>query len=176
MLFLTSAPLNGEHQLCSVSGNGYQCPDGSKCERYWEGPNKGVTSFDNMLLSMLTVFTCITCEGWTDTMYWVRSLFLSFDWFSFIFLSRNKRSKRELVPSSINCFDFLSQQCTKYKETTNFCNIIGEKISKVQLESFEGFNSLWFDKIRFNVLLNSGYLEKKVRWLITSVTWKCPNT
>eukprot|EP00111_Clytia_hemisphaerica_P002564 TCONS_00007303-protein len=65
-----SALMDGEHQLCSPEGLGYQCPPGYECKRYWDGPNKGITSFDNMLLSMLTVFTCITCEGWTDTMYW----------------------------------------------------------------------------------------------------------
>lgn len=35
----------------------------------WYGPNYGITSFDNILLAMLTVFQCITMEGWTDTMY-----------------------------------------------------------------------------------------------------------
>eukprot|EP00112_Aurelia_sp_Birch-Aquarium-sp1_P018408 Seg4389.2 transcript_id=Seg4389.2/GoldUCD/mRNA.D3Y31 product="Voltage-dependent calcium channel type A subunit alpha-1" protein_id=Seg4389.2/GoldUCD/D3Y31 len=56
-------------RLCS-SKNGRPCPTGYKCLRYWSGPNDGITSFDNILISMLTVFTCITCEGWTSTMYW----------------------------------------------------------------------------------------------------------
>ena len=70
-------PYDGEtYQHCGMPGkNGLGCPEGSVCG-YYEGPNSGITSFDNMLLSMLTVFTCITCEGWTDTMYWVRSIIL----------------------------------------------------------------------------------------------------
>jgi len=60
----------GEDGPLLCGDNGLVCPDGSECDEYWEGPNNGITSYDNMLLSMLTVFTCITCEGWTDTMYW----------------------------------------------------------------------------------------------------------
>uniref|UniRef100_A0A8D9A768 Voltage-dependent L-type calcium channel subunit alpha n=1 Tax=Cacopsylla melanoneura TaxID=428564 RepID=A0A8D9A768_9HEMI len=39
------------------------------CSGYWEGPNKGITNFDNFGLAMLTVFQCITLEGWTDVLY-----------------------------------------------------------------------------------------------------------
>lgn len=38
----------------------------------WEGPNFGITSFDNIGFAMLTVFQCITMEGWTSILYWVR--------------------------------------------------------------------------------------------------------
>lgn len=31
-----------------------------------------MTSFDNILLSVLNVFIIITLEGWTDTMYMIR--------------------------------------------------------------------------------------------------------
>lgn len=41
------------------------------CKEGWEGPFYGIVSFDNILLSMLTVFQCITMEGWTDVMYLV---------------------------------------------------------------------------------------------------------
>ena len=58
-----------EERLCS-SKSGRPCPVGYSCMRYWAGPNSGMTSFDNIFISMLTVFTCITCEGWTSTMYW----------------------------------------------------------------------------------------------------------
>lgn len=37
----------------------------------WEGPNEGITNFDNFAFAMLTVFQCITMEGWTDVLYWV---------------------------------------------------------------------------------------------------------
>ena len=48
--------------LCSVS----------QCLEKWEGPNNGITSFDNIAFAMLTVFQCITMEGWTSILYWVR--------------------------------------------------------------------------------------------------------
>ena len=44
------------------------------CREYWEGPNKGITNFDNIGFAMLTVFQCITMEGWTQILYWVRRL------------------------------------------------------------------------------------------------------
>ncbi|KIH68554.1 transporter, cation channel family protein [Ancylostoma duodenale] len=37
----------------------------------WPGPNNGITNFDNFGLAMLTVFQCVSLEGWTDVMYWV---------------------------------------------------------------------------------------------------------
>ena len=53
-------------------GGNYHCPNGTVCREYWEGPNYGITNFDNFLHSMLTVFQCITLEGWTEILYWVR--------------------------------------------------------------------------------------------------------
>ncbi|XP_041327335.1 voltage-dependent P/Q-type calcium channel subunit alpha-1A-like, partial [Pyrgilauda ruficollis] len=47
------------------------CPNGTKCKKYWEGPNYGITQFDNILFAVLTVFQCITMEGWTDLLYYV---------------------------------------------------------------------------------------------------------
>ena len=45
---------------------------GSFCKsNTWDGPNHGITSFDNIIFAMLTVFQCITMEGWTDIMYYV---------------------------------------------------------------------------------------------------------
>ncbi len=60
-----------EPMLC---GGNFQCDEEAMevCREYWEGPNFGITNFDNFGLSMLTVFQCITLEGWTDVLYWVR--------------------------------------------------------------------------------------------------------
>ncbi|XP_063791946.1 voltage-dependent N-type calcium channel subunit alpha-1B isoform X6 [Pseudophryne corroboree] len=41
----------------------------STCRLYWKGPNFGITNFDNILFAVLTVFQCITMEGWTDILY-----------------------------------------------------------------------------------------------------------
>lgn len=64
----------------------------STCMDHWEGPNSGITSFDNIGFAMLTVFQCITMEGWTAILYWVKqeicssvlkSSFLSFSFYLF---------------------------------------------------------------------------------------------
>ncbi len=51
---------------------------GEVCREYWEGPNNGITNFDNFGLSLLTVFQCVTLEGWTDVLYWVSCQFHPF--------------------------------------------------------------------------------------------------
>uniref|UniRef100_A0A672G1F1 Voltage-dependent L-type calcium channel subunit alpha n=1 Tax=Salarias fasciatus TaxID=181472 RepID=A0A672G1F1_SALFA len=56
---------------CAISGHGRQCPNGTDCREGWQGPNGGITNFDNFLFAMLTVFQCITMEGWTDVLYWM---------------------------------------------------------------------------------------------------------
>jgi len=48
------------------------CPFTFKCEQNaWVGPNEGITQFDNIFFAMLTVFQCVTMEGWTSVMYYV---------------------------------------------------------------------------------------------------------
>ncbi|XP_042366947.1 LOW QUALITY PROTEIN: voltage-dependent L-type calcium channel subunit alpha-1C-like [Plectropomus leopardus] len=44
----------------------------TECKMGWEGPNDGITNFDNFAFAMLTVFQCITMEGWTDVLYWMQ--------------------------------------------------------------------------------------------------------
>ena len=55
----------------SFAGSGYQCIGNSSCKPYWEGPKYGIISFDNIGYAMLTVFQCITMEGWTTVLYYV---------------------------------------------------------------------------------------------------------
>ena len=52
-------------------GSGYECPESYICDKNqtWAGPNFGITNFDNIGLAMLTVFQCVTMEGWTDMLY-----------------------------------------------------------------------------------------------------------
>uniref|UniRef100_A0AAR2LK82 Voltage-dependent L-type calcium channel subunit alpha n=1 Tax=Pygocentrus nattereri TaxID=42514 RepID=A0AAR2LK82_PYGNA len=56
------------------SAHGRHCtpPNITKCDLGWEGPNDGITNFDNFAFAMLTVFQCITMEGWTDVLYWMQ--------------------------------------------------------------------------------------------------------
>ncbi|GAA6077817.1 voltage-dependent R-type calcium channel subunit alpha-1E isoform X1, partial [Tachysurus ichikawai] len=46
-----------------------RCPHKYSCTDSWIGPNDGITQFDNILFAVLTVFQCITMEGWTTVLY-----------------------------------------------------------------------------------------------------------
>ncbi|KAG4066428.1 hypothetical protein HA402_007064 [Bradysia odoriphaga] len=66
---------------------GFACENlaGSTCLQNWDGPNYGITSFDNIVLAMLTVFQCITMEGWTPIMYWMNDAVGStWNWLYFV--------------------------------------------------------------------------------------------
>ena len=65
----------------TLCGGNYKCDEeaGYHCRPYWEGPNFGITNFDHFGLSMLTVFQCVTLEGWTDVLYWVRQCCVHFN-------------------------------------------------------------------------------------------------
>ncbi|XP_050602975.1 voltage-dependent L-type calcium channel subunit alpha-1C isoform X1 [Macaca thibetana thibetana] len=54
------------------TGHGRQCQNGTVCKPGWDGPKHGITNFDNFAFAMLTVFQCITMEGWTDVLYWMQ--------------------------------------------------------------------------------------------------------
>lgn len=76
LLLLTFLPfpftddIQGESPApCGTEEPARTCPNGTKCQPYWEGPNNGITQFDNILFAVLTVFQCITMEGWTDLLY-----------------------------------------------------------------------------------------------------------
>ncbi|XP_052673838.1 voltage-dependent calcium channel type A subunit alpha-1-like isoform X25 [Crassostrea angulata] len=57
----SSADLNGA----------FKCQENiSVCRGRWVGPYFGITNFDNIAYAMLTVFQCITMEGWTEVLYY----------------------------------------------------------------------------------------------------------
>ncbi|KAJ8412089.1 hypothetical protein AAFF_G00143560 [Aldrovandia affinis] len=63
---------NEKASPCAQAGNGRRCTiNGTECKANWPGPNHGITHFDNLGFAMLTVYQCITMEGWTDVLYWV---------------------------------------------------------------------------------------------------------
>ena len=65
---------------CAFAGHGRQCAiNGTECRGRWDGPNGGITNFDNFFFAMLTVFQCITMEGWTDVLYWVKLAHIYFN-------------------------------------------------------------------------------------------------
>lgn len=72
LFFFSDDFADDEPVPCAFTGHGRQCiVNGSECRGKWEGPNSGITNFDNFFFAMLTVFQCITMEGWTDILYWV---------------------------------------------------------------------------------------------------------
>ncbi|KAL3075199.1 hypothetical protein niasHS_013422 [Heterodera schachtii] len=70
----------------SSSTGAYNCDvPGAICLAQWIGPNYGITSFDNIAFAMITVFQCITMEGWTTIMYYTNdSLGSTYNWAYFI--------------------------------------------------------------------------------------------
>uniref|UniRef100_A0A8C7I1G1 Voltage-dependent N-type calcium channel subunit alpha n=1 Tax=Oncorhynchus kisutch TaxID=8019 RepID=A0A8C7I1G1_ONCKI len=54
---------------CGLEAPARTCENGTVCQEYWIGPNYGITNFDNILFAILTVFQCITMEGWVDILY-----------------------------------------------------------------------------------------------------------
>ena len=86
-------PLIGDEQICGVR----QCPTGSICgslvkafdsgeyitvenlhrDREIASLNWGITNFDNIGSAFLTIFQCITMEGWTLIMYNLEDAYIS---------------------------------------------------------------------------------------------------
>ncbi|XP_043095535.1 calcium channel, voltage-dependent, N type, alpha 1B subunit, a isoform X6 [Puntigrus tetrazona] len=54
---------------CGSESPARLCEGDTECRGYWTGPNFGITNFDNILFAVLTVFQCITMEGWVDILY-----------------------------------------------------------------------------------------------------------
>ncbi|KAK3536780.1 hypothetical protein QTP86_025090, partial [Hemibagrus guttatus] len=73
---------------CAINGHGRTClMNNTLCREGWHGPNGGITNFDNFLFAMLTVFQCITMEGWTDVLYWMNdAMGMELPWVYFVSL------------------------------------------------------------------------------------------
>ncbi|XP_070165301.1 voltage-dependent calcium channel type A subunit alpha-1 isoform X15 [Polyergus mexicanus] len=80
-----ASPCNTDIKADAPAGANVCNPNISACREGWEGPNAGITSFDNIGFAMLTVFQCITMEGWTAILYWTNDALGSyFNWVYFI--------------------------------------------------------------------------------------------
>ncbi|KAK4881175.1 hypothetical protein RN001_004494 [Aquatica leii] len=79
-------PCNTDNKSQAEQYGSNWCRDGnSVCLERWQGPNNGITSFDNIGLAMLTVFQCITMEGWTSILYWMNDAVGNhFNWMYFV--------------------------------------------------------------------------------------------
>ncbi|XP_076093874.1 voltage-dependent calcium channel type A subunit alpha-1-like isoform X10 [Mytilus galloprovincialis] len=63
---------------------GFTCQENiSECRGVWVGPNYGITSFDDIGYAMLTVFQCVTMEGWTNVLYYTNDAMGP--WFNWIY-------------------------------------------------------------------------------------------
>uniref|UniRef100_A0A8C3IS63 Calcium voltage-gated channel subunit alpha1 E n=1 Tax=Chrysemys picta bellii TaxID=8478 RepID=A0A8C3IS63_CHRPI len=72
----------GEEVWDAGPGLGIRVQEGC---REWIGPNDGITQFDNILFAVLTVFQCITMEGWTTVLYNTNdALGATWNWLYFI--------------------------------------------------------------------------------------------
>ncbi|XP_045222351.2 voltage-dependent L-type calcium channel subunit alpha-1C isoform X36 [Macaca fascicularis] len=70
---IADVPAEDDPSPCALeTGHGRQCQNGTVCKPGWDGPKHGITNFDNFAFAMLTVFQCITMEGWTDVLYWMQ--------------------------------------------------------------------------------------------------------
>ncbi|XP_051011138.1 voltage-dependent L-type calcium channel subunit alpha-1C isoform X5 [Acomys russatus] len=70
---IIDVPAEEDPSPCALeTGHGRQCQNGTVCKPGWDGPKHGITNFDNFAFAMLTVFQCITMEGWTDVLYWMQ--------------------------------------------------------------------------------------------------------
>ena len=63
-------------RLC---GGMFQCGPDQFCAQSNFNPNH-VTNFDNILWSFITIFQCITLEGWADVMYHTQDAFNAWTW------------------------------------------------------------------------------------------------
>lgn len=69
--------------VCDVSIPPYGC----FCVRDASlNPNYGITHFDNILAAFLTIFQCVSLEGWTDVMYQLQDAVTTYCWTYFIVL------------------------------------------------------------------------------------------
>ena len=71
-----------------TGGSGLKCPMGQYCA--WEErrnlPNFGITSFDNMGWAWLTIFQCISMEGWTEVMYHTMDAVSVWSWVYYVLI------------------------------------------------------------------------------------------
>jgi hypothetical protein len=64
--------------------SGHKCAMGAFCVDFGRSPNYGITNFDDVLSAWLTIFQCISQEGWTDVMYWVADAASPWGWIYFV--------------------------------------------------------------------------------------------
>ncbi|CAM9490330.1 unnamed protein product [Ectocarpus fasciculatus] len=64
----------------------YTCEEGETCEDYGSSPYSGMVNFDNLLWSLLTLFTVTTLEGWHEVMMFTQRVMSEYTIWFFVFL------------------------------------------------------------------------------------------
>ncbi|CAM9416805.1 unnamed protein product, partial [Scytosiphon promiscuus] len=64
----------------------YTCEEGETCEDYGSSPYSGMVNFDNLLWSLLTLFTVTTLEGWHEVLMFTQRVMSQYTIWFFVFL------------------------------------------------------------------------------------------
>ena len=85
---LCSGPRRNSYPDRGDAGGGNACPAGQYCvqQRKQDLPNFGFSNFDNIAWAWLTIFQCISMEGWTNIMYMVMDTTSTWTWPYFVVL------------------------------------------------------------------------------------------
>ena len=85
---LCSGPSLGSYPNHGDGGEGNSCPPGQYCvtQRKQDLPNFGYSNFDNIAWAWLTIFQCISMEGWTNIMYMTMDTVTTWTWPYFVVL------------------------------------------------------------------------------------------
>ncbi|CAF3322654.1 unnamed protein product [Rotaria socialis] len=159
-------PRMEEMRPCGDKGR--KCPDGQECKDIgWEGPWYGIINFDNFGLAMLTVFQCITMEGWTSILYKMNDA-IGRDWAWIYFVSL-------IIIGSFFVMNLVlgvlsgefSKEREKAKQRGDF-----QKLREIQIidESFRNYMA-WIRKA--DTLDASGEPVKKRRNFESHCGWLC---
>ena len=70
----TAVPIDPDAGVCPPptevgEGRYTSCASTQECRFYGTNPVDGTISFDNILSALMTIFQCVTLEGWVDVMY-----------------------------------------------------------------------------------------------------------
>ena len=86
---LCSGVMDVSYPAHGTGGSGRKCPMGTYCTADSDKlalPNFGITTFDNIMWGWLTIFQCISMEGWTFQMYIVMDSVNPWSWIFFVTL------------------------------------------------------------------------------------------
>mmetsp|Transcript_3119 Transcript_3119/g.7221 ORF Transcript_3119/g.7221 Transcript_3119/m.7221 type:complete len:1718 (+) Transcript_3119:685-5838(+) len=85
---LCSGVMDTSYPAHGTGGSGRKCDLGTYCtaDRKIDLPNFGFTTFDNIMWAWLTIFQCISMEGWTFVMYLVMDSVNPWTWVFFVLM------------------------------------------------------------------------------------------